>query len=1109
MLYIFERYVSVKEEESVLPLIPGFKCKLLVDSDCKSTEQSLFSYLCVLDQPADTPQTLKNCIQLLYDTFNVTVEVNHLVVIGDGATFKLLCEIKREYGEALEWLIPYIGDWHFLKNYQEVLMKIFWDGGLKTLAKCVHKNLTLQSLGNCSNFKRTHRFLLQIHEAIYMLQFQCFLDHRKEDAQISNSSFLKKVESVVETFKIDENSEVTCAFKNLQNELFSSVCFTSVKNEFELFCKDMSDKLETFRFWNRFVHEDCMSYIHLYIAIRSRNWNLRNAAVKNMAALFHACDRQNYAKMIPLHINMMQALPEHVKKHFENGAFVSSIKGLNFSSVAFDEAHEMLINKDCKMAISRGLPKNMEKLAATIQYQAKVIRNFQTQLEFSLASPTHRDLSPSVIKSEFSNVKLYFGKLLETKMFLPDQTPQLHHVFTDVIATKEQQASLLQYRKIGFDAYTVYCKYQILKEVSNKKPVVRQHKLKTFAKPKVSKRKITSLEKEKRMITMCYKRTIAYSEERGQPVSSLFQFVEKPRAICDSNNMPHKGAKWLVYDIFDKRYGSKFDIVTCKPSVPFAQACFIAEGMNIIYTSPLRQFKTFSDYASFLVARWILPYFKKGCTEVRILFDQCNTQGLSPKSVERSRRDTCDDSNGVYTDIDDETVLPQNWHKFLKVRSQKHLLIRYLSKKFIGLVKAHLQDGQTFITSGGFHVGLTTKPEWTGVVVSSRDVVHHALVHNHEESDTQIFLHIFDSTCTNILMYSIDRDVGLVALPIDFGQKNVCLQYKAKAGDERFLNVKLLQQAIKLDSDFSHVINNNIDILKCIQSLYICSGCDFVSYFCHLGKSIFFNTFAQYANFISGEDTANLSCSNVHVDSDREKGLLSFYRLILCVYYKVNRACLHTYDTPVHLFNSLTADSSLEHHHKALEIVRKASWKGVYEDQLLPSHSALRFHWLRSCWVSTVWGKCKTPVFMYPDITQYGFSVTQDEDSTCVEFIWDSQENIEQIRNNVAYLTRGCSCKKNKCVNKQCKCQKQGKYCGPGCTCRNCTNLDHHVIVESADGDSDTEGDDEGDSDDNITDYEDNNGTSDVDFVSEDTAASTYDLDTADLSEDDIDLLEL
>lgn len=466
--------------------------------------------------------------------------------------------------------------------------------------------------------------------------------------------------------------------------------------------------------------------------------------------------------------------------------------------------------------------------------------------------------------------------------------------------------------------------------------------------------------------------------------------------------------------------------------------------MNIIYTSPLRQFKTFLDYATFLVRRWILSSYRKGFIDVRILFDQVDTQGLSPKAIERSRRDESgDDIEANYNNIADDTVLPANWFKFLKVRTQKHCLIRYLSSKFIELVKDQLLDNQIFITSGGFHVGLEKRPNWTGVKVTKKGTEYHSLIHNHEESDTQIFLHVFDTQCTDILIYSIDRDIGIIGIPLEFGSKTVCIQYRSKVGEEKYLNINLLQTAIMTDSDLSCIVDKDISILKCVQMIYICSGCDFVSYFAHVGKSMFFNVFVQYASFISGDsiDTllGNLTCSTVGSDSD--KGLLSFYRFILCVYFKANRAFLHDYDSPLQLFNTVSGTSVLIHHQEALAIVRKASWIGTYEDQLLPSNTALRFHWLRACWVSSVWGQCTIPLFQYPDIGAHGFSVLVENGISKVDIVWDSKENIKEIQNNVAYLTRGCSCAKNKCSNKRCKCKKQGNFCGPGCTCRSCENV--------------------------------------------------------------------
>ncbi len=104
------------------------------------------------------------------------------------------------------------------------------------------------------------------------------------------------------------------------------------------------------------------------------------AALKSTGQFFHALNRQNYSRLIPLHLSQMYTLQKPVLQHFENGAFVSSIKGLSYSSVGIDEAHEMLINKDCKGALSHSLPTDMDKVCKTLEYQSKLIENLQNQL---------------------------------------------------------------------------------------------------------------------------------------------------------------------------------------------------------------------------------------------------------------------------------------------------------------------------------------------------------------------------------------------------------------------------------------------------------------------------------------------------------------------------------------------------------------------------------------------------------------------------------------------------------------------------------------------------------------------------------------------------------
>lgn len=231
--------------------------------------------------------------------------------------------------------------------------------------------------------------------------------------------------------------------------------------------------------------------------MRTGNWNMRLAALKEMGPLFHAFDRENYSKMIPIHGSQMHGLPDYILQHFRNGAFVSSIRGVNFSPVGLDEADEMLINKDCKMALSRSLPTNMDNISGTLEFQAKLLNNSQSQLLASLFQPLQRDFGASVIMSELQNVKTYFSKVSSCSMFGENQPHRLYRAFELTPASTVQQKALLTYREIGSSSCDSYVWFNILNETSTAKPVIRKHRLKTFAKDKVTKRTINYLEKEK------------------------------------------------------------------------------------------------------------------------------------------------------------------------------------------------------------------------------------------------------------------------------------------------------------------------------------------------------------------------------------------------------------------------------------------------------------------------------------------------------------------------------------------------------------------------------------------------------------------------------------
>ena len=66
-----------------------------------------------------------------------------------------------------------------------------------------------------------------------------------------------------------------------------------------------------------------------------------------------ALDRPHYQKLIPNHLRDLAKMPSDVMRFLESGVFVCSITGKHMRSVALDEAHEMLVNKDLKTTIVR------------------------------------------------------------------------------------------------------------------------------------------------------------------------------------------------------------------------------------------------------------------------------------------------------------------------------------------------------------------------------------------------------------------------------------------------------------------------------------------------------------------------------------------------------------------------------------------------------------------------------------------------------------------------------------------------------------------------------------------------------------------------------------
>ncbi|CAC5406554.1 unnamed protein product [Mytilus coruscus] len=385
--------------------------------DCTETEVSEFHSIAVLDETADSKATVELTLNILYDKFQVGTKINYLVVVGDGKSYDILIKLKSEYGNALDWVLPYPGDWHILKNLLPVFIKIYYDAGLKELAVKFHHGATLKKI----------------------------ISVILESADITVSRDCNgNLEGDIQDFKVWSSV--------LEQKDRFSMMLQGVQVEFDEWRKQSSEQSETFRFWDNFIHVDFMAYLGLYVAIREQNWDLRNAALKNLACLFTAFDRHNYMRMIPYHFADLLTFPLDVIHHFKAGCFAVSLSGDNFFSVALDEAHEMEINLKTKKAINTFSLPSLTAMTYYLPYRAETLHNLKVKLDIeSGQSGKRKELSKSYIHSEEQTIFQYVEKLKVSSLFVDDLVGNLHHIFTHTTATSDQADSLLR--------WFVYCHY--------------------------------------------------------------------------------------------------------------------------------------------------------------------------------------------------------------------------------------------------------------------------------------------------------------------------------------------------------------------------------------------------------------------------------------------------------------------------------------------------------------------------------------------------------------------------------------------------------------------------------------------------------------------------
>ena len=346
------------------------------------------------------------------------------------------------------------------------------------------------------------------------------------------------------------------------------------------------------------------------------------------------------------------------------------------------------------------------------------------------------------------------------------------------------------------------------------------------------------------------------------------------------------------------------------------------------------------------------------------------------------------------------------------------------------------RDNNDAYVARGFD-GPLTDTAWY-VQGNSRRQPDPAYTCNAEETDARIWLHVKCTTCSRFLLLSSpDTDVYHLGLPLERHNKQVTIQVSPMNSRElQFLNMSSLSKAFLHDPDLSNIITT--DLPQVMQTLVVCTGCDYTSFFSQIGKATFLRYFYQYTAFITGRESQGTLADTGWEGEAYKNGFLAFLRLIGTIYFKKHATAFETPSPANHFQNFSATHTTIQQQHKDWleDIQQNIADRITFENDMIPSNEALYYHWKRSCWVLHMWRQADKNSIVLQPITEYGWTISDNK----LTVVWDTPQNMQAIRDRVNLLLKGCKCV-TCCTTERCGCKRKNTHCSEGCQCINCLNM--------------------------------------------------------------------
>lgn len=296
-------------------------------------------------------------------------------------------------------------------------MVVIWDvleeSGVDTLFGSLYKGATLNAVLTVGHFNKSLRAIKLLYTALVILLYDEFLSTLPANR-------LSEIDRIMNEMPNDFNDP------QRNRHWYSSVVDylreSKLQNDFDSWLADNCNRNRKFRFWTFVIFDLITPLMKLYTALRTGNFNARNAAICDLAELFFATNHRQYARLTARHLSDLRVCSQHLLE-FLSKAFAVSRSDRNFSSIALDQTIEVTINKMGK--IHGGITGRCSTDSIDIWSNSYIYRSLLSSIineivgiESSYNSiDSHIECSSTRMEADSADMKILLDHLTEEKLF--------------------------------------------------------------------------------------------------------------------------------------------------------------------------------------------------------------------------------------------------------------------------------------------------------------------------------------------------------------------------------------------------------------------------------------------------------------------------------------------------------------------------------------------------------------------------------------------------------------------------------------------------------------------------------------------------------------------